>query len=198
MLASLARVLRGASGERVQFQCAVARFEVDDGVFESGQRIGAQTRTLNLLGGGSISLPRERVDLVFRPWPREGIGLSAGAVVGAVSVTGPLDNPRAGLTDEAALRGGATAGAAFLTGGLSLIAQGLFERSRGDAPCQQAAGTRSAATSRSVGASTEKTLDRASKEVSGAVKEIGSAIKGIFGGSGGGSAPAPTGGGSEQ
>lgn len=196
VLASFARMLRGASGERIQFQCAVARFEVDDGVLESRQRIGAQTRTLNLRGGGSISLPRERIDLVFRPWPREGIGLSAGAVVGAVSITGPLSNPQAGLTEEAALRGGATAGAAFLTGGLSLIAQGLFERTRGDEPCQEAAGTGRAASSASTGAGTKQTLDRTSREVSGAVKEIGSAIKGIFGS--GGSAPAPTGGGSEQ
>jgi hypothetical protein len=140
VFAAVTRAVRGEDSGRINLECAVLRFQVRGGILRGDQGIGVQGRTMNVLGGGTISLPAERLNLVLRPWPREGLGLSASAVVGTVGVTGPLADPEVGLTSEAAWRGGASAGAALLTGGLSLIAQGLMERSRGDAPCQQAAG----------------------------------------------------------
>lgn len=185
VFASVMRALRGGDNDRVGIECAVARFAVRDGVLHADRSIGAQSRAMNILGGGRISLADERLDLALRPWPREGLGLSATAVVGTVAISGPLAAPEAGLTGEAAWRGGATAGAALLTGGLSLIAQGLLERARGDTPCQDAAnvapgpaGDASGATGAAAGDAEPPTSEGL---VEGAVRGIGQAIEGVFG-----------------
>ena len=140
VFSGMAQMLRGTNSQPALLRCAVARFKVQDGLLKSDASIGAQTSVTNLRGGGVISMPDERLDLVFRPWPREGLGLSATALTGAMAVHGPFTQPEIDLTGEAIWRTGVTAGAALITGGLSLLAQGLMERARGDDPCAQAMG----------------------------------------------------------
>lgn len=190
VIASVLRALRGESGDRLSLECAVGRFSVRNGVLIAREGIGAQSRTMNLLGGGRISLMDERMDLALRPWPREGLGLSASAVVGTVAISGPLLDPDVGLTSEAAWRGGATAGAAFFTGGLSLIVQGLFERARGDAPCAQAAGNSGPGLAGNGGSRTGDTGGSSTSDSLGdAVRGLGDRLKGMFGNGRGGDRP---------
>jgi len=194
VLGSLLRVMRGDDHQRVALECGVARFAVRDGVLVAEQSIGVQSRTVNVLGGGRISLPDERLDLLLRPWAREGLRLSGGALVGAVSVRGPLAAPEVSLSSEAAWRAGASAGAAFLTGGLSLLAQGLLEHARGDAPCRQAAQGAGAAVPESRGsAAPAGVVDDAARAVDGALRGIGRTLEDVFGGAGR-AAPAASGG----
>jgi hypothetical protein len=130
VLVGLMHMMRGTDSQPIKLNCAVADFQVIDGKLRAKDAIGAQSAVSNLLGGGVIALPEEAMQLIIRPWPREGLGLSATVLSGAVSVSGPLRKPRVSLTDEVIWRTGATAGAAMLTGGLPLIAQGLLERAR--------------------------------------------------------------------
>ena len=205
VLSGLMHAMRGTGSEPIKLRCAVADFEVRAGQLRSVDSIGAQTQLSNLLGGGVISLPDETMDLVIRPWPRDGLGLSATMLSGSLSVRGPLRQPRVALTEEAILRTGATAGAAVLSGGLSLIAQGLLERARGDTPCEQALGQQkverggkdfAASVSQSSGSvakalseGTSSAVESASrgaksvaKSVSKGVQGLGQSLKGLFGG----------------
>ncbi|MFT5446514.1 MAG: hypothetical protein ACI9DC_001683 [Gammaproteobacteria bacterium] len=157
VLVGLSHAVQGSDSQSIKLTCAVADFQVRNGTLDAHDTLGAQTALMNLLGGGKIDLPNERIDLLVRPWPREGLGLSATALSGAVSIAGPMRAPQLALTSEAALRTGATVGAAVLTGGLSLIAQGLLERARGDTPCEQAMG--------------QQKVERGSADVAGSLSE---------------------------
>ena len=212
VLVGLSQVARTSDSRSIKVSCAVGDFQVRNGLFVARDSIGAQTARVNLLGGGKIDLPRERIDLLVRPWPREGLGLSATALSGAVSVAGPMSDPQLSLTSEAALRTGATVGAAVLTGGLSLIAQGLLERARGDTPCEQALGQQkvergsadvaaslgegaknvtkslgdgASSVGKTVGDTVGKGAESAAKTIRKGVQGIGKSLQGLFGGGSG-------------
>ncbi|MFT5172262.1 MAG: hypothetical protein ACI8W7_000426 [Gammaproteobacteria bacterium] len=214
VLSGLMHAMRGTGAEPIKLRCAVADFEVRAGQLRSVDSIGAQTQLSNLLGGGVISLPQESMDLVIRPWPREGLGLSATMLSGSVSVRGPLRQPRVALTEAAILRTGASAGAALLSGGLSLIAQGLLERARGDTPCEQALGQQkverggkdlaasvkhsSGSVAKTLSEGTSSAVESASrgaksvaKSVSKGVQGLGQSLKGLFGGGSSGGTQGP-------
>lgn len=214
VLVGLSQAVQGRNSQSIKLTCAVADFQVRNGTLAARDTLGAQTALMNLLGGGNIVLPNERIDLLVRPWPREGLGLSATALSGAVSIAGPMRHPQLALTSEAALRTGATVGAAVLTGGLSLIAQGLLERARGDTPCEQAMGQQKVergsadvATSlsegaknvsksvgdgaSSVGKTVGETVGEGAKSAAKTLREgaqgLGKSLRGLFGGGSGSS-----------
>jgi len=192
----LSHLIRGTESEPIDLHCAVADFTIRDGLMRAQDTLGAQTAVSNLLGGGEISLPQERMDLVVRPWPREGLGLSATALSGAVAISGPLLDPQLSLTDEAVWRTSATAGAAIFTGGLSLLAQGLLERARGDTPCEEAMAQLKvdrgkkvvaesvSASSKSAAKSVSASADSVSETASGRVQKLGQSLTNLFGGGG--------------
>jgi hypothetical protein len=190
----LTQLLRGTASHPIEIGCAVADFKVRDGLLRSRDSLGAQTAVSNLLGGGVIALPDERMDLIIRLWPREGLGLSVTALSGPLSISGPLLHPQVALTEEAVWRSGATVGAAVFTGGLSLIAQGLLERAYGDTPCEEAMGQLKVEHGRKnvvnsvseSGASATKSLNKGADNVADTVREgvqgLGESLKGLFGG----------------
>lgn len=191
VLVGIAHTLRGTDSKTINLQCAVVRFAIKDGVMRSNNGIGAQSELANVLGGGVISLPKQRIDLLLRPWPREGLGLSATTLVGEVAIKGPLHDPKVALSDEALWRTGTSAGAAVLTGGLSLIGQALLEQSRGDSPCQQAQGgaldvkanvVRAKGATEQVSKAISQGADQAAREVRRGVQGLGKKLKGLFGG----------------
>ena len=200
VLIGLTHLIRGTEAHPIDLRCAVADFKVRDGLLQAKDTLGAQTAVSNLLGGGVISLPQERMDLVVRPWPREGLGLSVTALSGAVLISGPLLSPQLALTDEAVWRSSATAGAAIFTAGLSLLAQGLLERARGDTPCEEAMGQQKiergskdvvqsvSESSSSVAKSVSEGTDNVAQSLRESVQGLGQSLKGLFGG---GSAPPP-------
>ena len=97
----------------------------------------ARTDKLTLLGSGRVDLKTEKIDLRWSTRPRTGFGISASAITNPfVRLGGTLYSPAIGLNPtEAAL----ATGAAVATGGLSILAQGVFDRLRaGQDVCQPA------------------------------------------------------------
>ncbi len=181
LASALVDSLSGSSDD-IALGCGVARFTVERGVLRARQSIAAQTRAVNVLGGGSISLPGYRMVLAFRPWPRSGLGLGATTLAGSFTLSGPLDEPSFAVTDDALMQGGASIGAALATGGLSLIGQGLYERAKGDDPCAVAEGRRvatggSSAPSQGTAQSIGRSVDRATRSVTEGVKKAGSLLR---------------------
>ena len=116
--------LRTKETERT-LDCAIYEIKIVDGVANLEQ-VAIQTDRLLLAVTGSVNLGSETLDLNFRAKPREGIGISLGTLANSfLAVRGTLSAPRVTLDPK----GSATAtGAAVATGGLSLLARGLWDR----------------------------------------------------------------------
>lgn len=109
--------------------------------FEKGnsdiQALVIQTDKLNIVSGGTVDLNTERINIGFSTRPRKGLGISASVITNPfIRLGGSLSSPAIALD-----AGGATVatGAAVATGGLSVLAKGIWDRflSSRD-PCGQA------------------------------------------------------------
>ena len=80
---------------------------------------------------GRVNFKNEKLDLAMRAAPREGLGISLGGVANSfLRLGGTLQNPRLQIDPTSSVT---TTGAAVATGGLSLLAQGLWNRVRASA-----------------------------------------------------------------
>ncbi len=178
--------------------CAVVRMAIRNGVATADKGIAVETTKMNVVGSGTVNLKTEKLDLAVRPRPKEGLGISLGGLAGLVRIKGTLGDPRVGIDEMGVVKTGAAVGAALATGGLSLVAQGLFDKAtEGAPPCQVALGKVSPATASeaaaqqpgpaAAGETEEKgfleTLTKGVSEgISGVVEGVGGMFEGLFGG----------------
>jgi AsmA family protein len=120
--------------------CIVVKFDIQDGEAISDSGIAAQTQNLNVIGGGIIDLKSEQFDFLLRPEARSGINIGTITLVDAVRISGRFSDPVVNAETQAALlKRAGTVGTVLLTGGLSLIAQKLFDKAQfKDDPCNEA------------------------------------------------------------
>ena len=105
--------------------CGFFEFDIVDGVAKE-RALGFQTNELAVASVGTVNLATEAIDLSFRVKQREGIGISlAGVVNPYVKVGGTLASPALELDTK---RGFLSGTVAVLTGGLSILAQGVWDR----------------------------------------------------------------------
>lgn len=127
------------SDQATSMQCGVILFNVEKGVAKTDRGVAAETKRMNVIGSGTINLGTEAIDLVLRAQPRDGVGISAGALGNVVRVGGTLAAPKTRMDAVGALKTGASVGAAVATSGISLLIQGLFNRVIADnSPCKTA------------------------------------------------------------
>lgn len=154
---------------RARLACAVFHFAIDDGVALTDRGIALATDRMNVIGSGIVNLQTEGLDIRITTEAREGAGLSAGQFADLVRLGGTLADPQPALDTGAAVMTGVSAGAALATSGLSIVAQGLYDRlTADDAPCETALAMK-------VG-DTRSTGDKAAD----AIKGVGESIKGAF------------------
>jgi len=121
-----------------EMKCAVLRFPVRNGIATIPNGIALETNKVRLLGGGTVNLRNETLELAFRPEAASGLGVGAGNLARYAKVEGTLANPRIGIDMAGAASTAAVAGAAIATGGLTLLAGGLLIDNVPDNPCQVA------------------------------------------------------------
>jgi uncharacterized protein involved in outer membrane biogenesis len=121
-----------------EMKCAVLRFPVRNGIATISNGIALETNKVRLLGGGTVNLRNETLELGFRPEAASGLGVGAGNLARFAKVEGTLANPRFGIDMAGAASTAAVAGAAIATGGLTLLAGGLLIDNVPDNPCQVA------------------------------------------------------------
>ncbi|MBI4005550.1 MAG: AsmA family protein [Gammaproteobacteria bacterium] len=169
-----------ASGSQdTQIKCGVVKFDIKDGIATTDKGIALATDKMNVIGSGTVNLKTEALDIGVTPQAREGVGISAGQLAELVRLQGTLANPEAGIDTKAAVMAGVSAGAAVATGGLSILAQGLFDRATAEEdPCALALGLKTAKSA------PEKKKEEAPKSVTekatDTVKDAGTAIKDTF------------------
>jgi uncharacterized protein involved in outer membrane biogenesis len=122
------------SSSKTNVNCAVLMLQVDGGVVTGDPALVMQTDMLNIFGKGKINLATEALDFDFTTQQRKGVGLSLGDLINPYTkVGGTLASPVIELDSTGALVEG---GAAFATGGLTVIAKALRNRFLSDRdPC---------------------------------------------------------------
>jgi len=126
--AGLLSNLNPLDSDKTTLECAVIRFEIEDGIADFHKKIAAQTTEVTWMGGGEINLKTEELDVGIAPKPRGAIsGLTNLGIASLVHVGGTLAEPKVGLdvVDVAKKYGEYTAFVA--TGGLSFLAKKLVD-----------------------------------------------------------------------
>lgn len=168
--------------EHSTLNCGVLNFDIQEGIARAKNGIALQTDKVNVLGSGVVDLKTEQIDFRAKPRAREGLGVNLAQLGDVMHIGGTLSNPRPQADVKGALRTAGTVGAAVATGGISLLAEGLFNRTFAtDDPCAVALGKKPSGNDRKAGASgsTEKDKPREDKNT---LEKAGDAVKGMFDG----------------
>ena len=122
------------SEDYAQLECAAARYEVDNGVATSPDGIALRFRQLDILGSGAVNLATGEISFGFKAVHRELLSLSVLDLASDfASVGGTLAHPVVGLDTGGLLFKG---GAAWATGGLSLLATSFLRKAAAsENPC---------------------------------------------------------------
>ncbi len=118
------------------FECIIVPLSVVDGVVTGAPSIFASTDKIRFVIQGSVDLKSEELRIGVRSTPRRIVSFSAAELVNPyLQLIGTLSSPRLAVDETGVL---ITGGAAVATGGLSLLAKGLWDRlsKSGDA-CKQ-------------------------------------------------------------
>jgi hypothetical protein len=112
------------------FDCGIYDIDIIDGVVKI-ENFALQTDTMTVIVLGDLDFNNEKLDLAIRAKPREGLGVSIGGVVNSfLKLGGTLKKPKLQVDPKGTV---VTGGVAVATGGLSLLAKGLFDRFSADA-----------------------------------------------------------------
>lgn len=166
----------GKKQEGSILECAVINFTIRDGMAVADNGIAMVTSELNVLGGGSVNLKTEELDIGITPKVRQGV--SIGDLAELVRLGGTLVNPTLKTDTMAALNAGISAVA---TGAFSLF--GSTARSDSDVnSCDIALGGKSGIRSAAGKPAPGKPdpVARPATNVKDAAGEIGDKLKGLF------------------
>ena len=115
-----------------QVDCGVIGFKVVDGIVMSQDSIALQTEDVTFLIRGGLSLVDESLVFVIRPKARKGAGVSASTFTNFYRLGGTLRDPKIEADLGGVLKTSVTWGLAAATAGLSVIAQGFFDKFMGN------------------------------------------------------------------
>ena len=117
-------------------ECLIAPLLVEDGKLAAAPSIFVSTETIRAVTQGWVDLKTEAIKVGVRTTPRQVVSISAAELFNPyLQVVGTLASPRLAVDEAGVL---ITGGAAVATGGLSLLARGLWDRlSRSGDACKQ-------------------------------------------------------------
>jgi hypothetical protein len=138
-LGELARTLNPIAKRKpfTDVVCQAYLFSAGGGMLRTDPAIVIRTTDVDIVSNGSVDLRNEAIDFNFKTAARGGFGFSAGDLLNSyVKVSGTLSKPYLTVDPKGTLVNG---GAAFATGGLSILATTLWDRmNRQKDPCAAA------------------------------------------------------------
>jgi len=106
--------------------CHAGAMSIRNGNLALEPGVVLRTKKMDIASGGTINLRKESLDLAFNTRSRRGIGISAGkAITPYFKIGGTMASPRFVVDPKGIALSG---GAAVATGGLSILAEGLWDR----------------------------------------------------------------------
>jgi len=112
----------------LELGCGIAQGKIKDGQLKIENTLATQSKRVAVVGSGLIDFKTEQIDFAVTPRPRKGLGLGAANFAQVVRIGGRLAAPKVEADPAGFLKSGAKIGAALYTGGLSVLAEGLFNR----------------------------------------------------------------------
>lgn len=117
----------GTGAQQTKISCTGGGFYIRSGELRMDPGLAVRTSRFDMLASGQINLATEKLNLTLSSRSRQGIGVSATALVPRVGISGTLGKPQIDLNArDTALAGGA----AIASSGLSVLATGLWDRLR--------------------------------------------------------------------
>ncbi len=116
--------------EHATLDCAIYDIEIKDGI-ATIEKFALQTDKMAVVIRGNVNLGSEQMNLSLQATPREGLGISIGSVANSfLKLGGTLRSPKLQIDKTGSIT---TTGAAIATGGLSLVAKGMWDRVKASA-----------------------------------------------------------------
>ena len=120
--------LNPLDSEQTTLECAIARFDFTDGMMEFEDKLAAQTTEVTWLGGGTVNLKTEEIDLGIAPKARQIISSITNIdIASLINVGGTLGEPSFGIDLLDAGQKYAEYTAFIATGGLSFLAKKAYD-----------------------------------------------------------------------
>lgn len=167
-----------APDDLARLDCAVIRADVRSGMAVFDRGLALETGAMTASGSGQIDLGEERLDLVLRAAPREGLGLSAARIAASlIHVGGTLAQPSVTLDPIHAAGSTLRLGTGIVSGLAQALASGRLKGLRnildGDpAPCRTARNPLAAPSER------DPAMKKQADEL---IEGVGRGLKGLFG-----------------
>lgn len=117
-----------------EFECIVTPIEINSGILSGNPNSLIATSKVQIMTKSRVNLRTEKIEVNIQTTPKQGISISAGEFVNPyIKVVGTLAAPRLAVDEKGVLLSG---GAAFATGGLSILARAAWARlARSKDPC---------------------------------------------------------------
>ena len=124
-LADLVNPFRGIDAT-TELQCAVIRLPLVDGVARVERSIAMETKKVGVSASGTLDFRSETLDLSVKPRVKEGVTVKLLELASLVRLTGSFAAPTVGVDARASAQTAARLGAAYASGGLSVLGESLF------------------------------------------------------------------------
>jgi hypothetical protein len=109
-------------------ECAIVRFDAQDGMVDFNKKIAAQTTEVTWFGSGEINLKTEELDFEIHPQPRKVLSsLTDVGLAELIQIGGTLAEPSIGVDPKDVVLKYGKYSAYIATGGLSFLAEKVFE-----------------------------------------------------------------------
>ncbi len=119
--------------EYLDIECGVIQFNVNNGVAQTKYGLALKTTEVTFLGGGDVKLGDEKLKLVISPKARKGFGINTSSIAKMIRVGGTIKHPQIKTYSKGLVTSAIALSAAISSGGLSLLAQGLYDKIRANA-----------------------------------------------------------------
>ena len=121
-------------GEYVDIECGNVDFEIDKGkALIEHDGFALKTDQVTLFGAGDIDFDGGSLRILIAPKARKGFGVSPSSLVKLVRIGGTLESPKIEADPAGLLGTGVAVLSGIYSGGLSVLAQGLYDRRKANA-----------------------------------------------------------------
>jgi len=114
-----------------ELECAVIRLPLKDGVAQVDRSIALETAKFGASAVGTLDFRNETLDLAIKPQIRHGIPIDVPQVASLVRFEGPFRSPAVRVDAAGSAVAAAKIGAAFFSGGLSIVGESLLSAATG-------------------------------------------------------------------
>lgn len=144
LLTRLLGMTQSSEERRAELMCGAVYLPIRNGTVTLDRNAALHTSNVVIVASGVVDLTSEVMEMFVYTRATEGLGLEAGRLTNMFKIQGTLAKPSVSVNPKGVVRGGLSLGAAAVTGGASLLFEGLAEKAAADPdPCGAALTLRS-------------------------------------------------------